>query len=212
MKSTAYNCKHPAVRGPSAQVSATRQPQPTRNAAGEVCFADAPHFRPNLTPAQVLKDGAFGGTYYRKITSAVTGQTYEDVHLEFPAEWFKGLPPKAYKNSRYRADVNKWQVECGGALDMWESSGWISDIDPYGWFQWYCRFYLGRRSSDDERQISRFNGVAGPKGRFRNQLLNKVVAAGARHDDPSISPVIRQTLHHWAVEITEQQVQKAKKK
>jgi hypothetical protein len=62
-----------------------------------LCFGDAPHFRPNLTPAQVLKDGAFGGTYFRQISSAVTGETYQDVHLEFPEEWFKGLHPKAYK-------------------------------------------------------------------------------------------------------------------
>ena len=85
--------------------------------------------------SQVLKDGAFGGTYYRKITSAVTGETYEDVHQEYPEEWFKGMAPKSYKNATYRGDVNKWGVECGGALDMWESSGWISDVDPYGWFQ-----------------------------------------------------------------------------
>jgi len=46
---------------------------------------------------------------------------------------------------------------------MWEGSGWISDIDPYGWFQWYCRFYMGRRSTDDDRQIARGMGVMGPK-------------------------------------------------
>ena len=86
---------------------------------------------------------------------------------------------------------------------MWESSGWISDCDPYGWFQWYCRFYSGRRSSDDARQISRWMKSAGVKGRFRSQICNKIIAAGARAEDARISPVIRQTLLHWGLEITE---------
>jgi hypothetical protein len=86
---------------------------------------------------------------------------------------------------------------------MWESSGWISDIDPYGWFQWYCRFYMGRRSSDDARQISRGNGVAGVKGRFRNQLIGRCSRARKCFDDVSISPVIRQALLHWGYELTE---------
>ena len=94
---------------------------------------------------------------------------------------------------------------------MWESSGWISDADPYGWFQWYCRFYQGRRTSDDARQIQRWKGVAGIKGRFRSQLCNKLCKASAASNknklasvvtDISISPAIRQTLWHWALEIT----------
>ena len=60
----------------------------------------------------------------------------------------------------------------------------------YGWYQWYCRFYQGRRCSDDARQISRWLKSAGPKGRFRSQLCNKILAAGARHDDVSIRYVI----------------------
>jgi 1-acyl-sn-glycerol-3-phosphate acyltransferase len=81
---------------------------------------------------------------------------------------------------------------------MWEDSGWITKIDPYGWFMWYCRFYLGRRSSDDDRQIGRGNGVFGPSGRWRKNLINKVVASGKKSEvgceDAAISPVIRQLL------------------
>lgn len=83
--------------------------------------------------------------------------------------------------------------------------GWIADSDPYGWFQWYCRFYRGRRCNDDERQISRWLKSAGPKGRFRSQLCNKIIGQGAisQINNVSISPVIRQTLLHWGLEITE---------
>lgn len=179
---------------------------------GEWEFSDFPNFRPNLSPSEVIKDGAFGGTYFRKITSFVTKETHENVHEEFPDDWFKGVRKNALTGQVYNAAHNKWGVECGGSLDMWESSGWIAPIDPYGWFQWYCRFTLGRRSTDDDRQISRFNGVAGPKGRFRSQLTNKVIASGRSFDDPSVSPVIRQTLHHWAYELNQKDFDKAKGK
>jgi hypothetical protein len=59
-------------------------------------------------------------------------------------------------------------------------------VQPYGWFQWYCRFYLGRRSEDDARQIARGLQVMGPTGRFRTQLLNKILQHGATYDDVSV--------------------------
>ena len=68
-----------------------------------------------------------------------------------------------YKN--YDPTVNTYKVKCGGDLEMWESSGWIKEVDPYGWFMWYCRFYLGRRCEDDERQIGRWKNCTGPKGK-----------------------------------------------
>jgi hypothetical protein len=70
-------------------------------------------------------------------------------------------------------------------------------------FQWYCRFYQGRRSEDDERQLGRWLGVAGPTGRWKNNLIAKCVAAKAKFDDPKVSPVVRQTLHHWGYALTE---------
>lgn len=86
------------------------------------------------------------------------------------------------------------------------------DCDPYGWFQWYCRFYQGRRCSDDARQVSRWLKSAGPKGRFRSQLCNKILAANTSHDDRSISPVIRQTMLHWGLDITPQVLEQHKKR
>ena len=74
----------------------------------------------------------------------------------------------------------------------------------------YRRFYLGRRTEDDARQISRWRGVAGEKGRWKNALCNKILAAGegsARVDDTGISPVIRQTLLHWGYELTKRDLE-----
>ena len=92
----------------------------------------------------MLQLGSFGGTYFRSITSSVTGEQYKAkrVLAEFPKEWFDGLDIKIQVASKtYDKHVNRYRVKCGGSLDMWESSGWISAIDPYGWFMWY-RFYL----------------------------------------------------------------------
>lgn len=173
-------------------------------------------FRPNRTPEEVLRAGSFGGTYFRPITSAVTNVRYKakDVLKDtVDPSWIKGLDLKTQlTSSTYRPSVNKYGVKCGGSLGMWESSGWISDSDPYGWFQWYCHFYQGRRCSDDARQISRWLKSAGPKGRFRSQLCNKILAANTTPHDQSISPVIRQTLLHWGLEITPEILEQHRKR
>jgi len=185
------------------------QPVPKKSSHGSLLFADHPEFKPNLTPAEVLQMGSFGGTYFRPITSGVTGTSYKSAHKEFPADWFEGLEIKAQVTAKkYNPAVNRYGVKCGGDLDMWEGSGWISNIDPYGWFQWYCRFYLGRRSTDDDRQISRARGVMSDKGRFRNQLIGRCARAGREFNDANVSPVIRQTLQHWGYVLTERDFDK----
>ena len=78
--------------------------------------------------------------------------------------------------------------------------------------RWYTRFWQGRRSWDDERQISRWSKVCGEKGRWRTNLIAKVVAAGAAFDDPKVSPVVRQTLLHWGYELTQADFVKYAKK
>jgi hypothetical protein len=172
-------------------------------------------FHPNRTPNEVLRGGAFGGTYFRSIISAVTNQqfTAKQALETLPKEWIEDIDKKTMLTSQtYNQQVNKYKTKCGGSLGMWESSGWISDADPYGWFQWYCRFYQGRRCSDDKRQISRMLGVCGPKGRFKSQLCNKIIAANTKFNDTSISPVIRQTLWHWGLEITEDILEEHRKR
>jgi len=103
----------------------------------------------------------------------------------------------------YDKSVNKYGVSCGQSLDAWETSGWITSWDPYGWYHWYCNFYQGRRCEDDDRQMSRWKNCAGPTGRWKGNLAAKVIAARASYDDPGVSPVVRQTLLHWGYELTE---------
>lgn len=177
-------------------------PAPTRDAAGIFHFSDTPAFTPNLSPAEVLRAGSFGGCYFRTIASTVTGRVHAEAWRELPVEWLAGVSQAAVSGASYDAAKNAFKVKSGADLDEWESSGWITAMDPFGWFQWYTRFFQGRRSWDDERQISRWAAVAGDKGRWRRNLIAKVVAAGAAFDDASISPVVRQTLQHWGLRVS----------
>ena len=180
-------------------------PLPTRNKSGYLKFEDAPNFTPNVTPKEVLQNGSFGGTYFRPIYSTVTGLNYDRVWNELPANWLEGLNiKKVIASPDYDKRVNTYKVKCGGDQEMWESSGWIKEQDPYGWFMWYCRFYLGRRSDDDKRQIIRWRNFAGVKGRFRNSLIVRIDRRGKEFDDPSVSPVVRQNLQQWGYKLTKE--------
>lgn len=169
-----------------------------------VRFLDYPDFRPNLSPRQIFKLGSFGGTYWRVIHSSVTGKSYKNRHRRFPREWFRGIGPEYLTASwdDYDKGLNKYRVRVGTSLEFWESKGWIDSKHPYGWVEWYCDFYSGKRSRDDERQIKRWLELAGPKGRFRKWLINQITANGADFDDASVSPKIRQTLQHWGYRLT----------
>ena len=90
-------------------------------------------------------------------------------------------------------------VDCQ-LLRFSENKGWINPHHPYGWFQWYFRYFLGRRSVDDEKQIKRWKGIA---SRFNGKLVKMIKDANSRFDDYSISPKIRQILLHWGYELTE---------
>ena len=171
-------------------------------------------FKPNKTPKQVLQMGAFGGTYFRPIHSSVTDKDYtpSEAMRGLPKSWFEGIDLKTkITSSKYDKKVNKYDVKCGSTLEAWENSGWIDKQDPYGWFQWYCRYYNGRRTSDDERQIGRWLKLAGPNGRFRRTLMNKIIKKGTTYDDASVSPVIRQVLLHWGYQLTKTDLERYRK-
>ena len=110
------------------------------------------HDNPNKTPAEVINEGAFGGTYFRNIYSGINDKCYRNSGKEFD---FLGNVDSKYYSSNFYVSVNKYGVKCSTSLRFWEEKGWINSIDPYGWFQWYCRYFSGRRCSDDARQIDR---------------------------------------------------------
>lgn len=168
-----------------------------RRSDNTLIFRDYPEFRPNRTPAQMFQAGIFGGTYFRPIYSQVTKRNHRNNHLKFPKSWFTGIDVTLDSPDK---KLNKYGVLSGTSLKYWESRGWITRHDPYGWVQWYCNFYKGRRTPDDERQIKRWMGVAGTSGRFRTRLINMCKAAKVRRNNASISPTIRQLLLQWGVE------------
>jgi hypothetical protein len=150
----------------------------------EIIFKDYPDFRPDLTPEEVMLRGSFGGTYFRPIYCCVTGKNYKNVHREF--SWAQNVDEKKMSSQIYQKEVNRYKVECGSSLELWQSKNWIKQIDPYGWFQWYCRFYEGRRCYDDKRQIGRWKKI---KTRFMKYLLRRPP-----------SKKVCQVFQHWALD------------
>jgi hypothetical protein len=96
-----------------------------------------PEFLPQLTPAQMLRLGVFGGKYMT------------DCRREFPKSWFARarLSPDGRDSAR-----NFFGVHASQPLSEWRRKGWIHPDDPRGWFQWYCRYYIGRRLPDEDRR------------------------------------------------------------
>jgi hypothetical protein len=143
-----------------------------------VKFKDYPEFRPDYTPKQMFQQGIMEGSYFRYITSSITGKTYKDQYLEFP--FFKNIPIKKLANGNWDNSINKYKVHASLSLKYWEEHGWIKPQDPYGWIQWYCRFYTGRRTLDDNRQIER--------------ALKLLLRFGQRKNK---SDRVKQSLLHW---------------
>ena len=134
-----------------------------------------PDFRPDLTPAEMLRLGVFGGKYLR------------DCRNEFPASWFKGA--KLAAGDHAEKALNYFGVDASQPLSEWKQKGWLYPDDPRGWFQWYCRYYIGRRMEDDARQIRRWKA-------FRRHVQQ--VKANCDAGDPFCRPRQRQALLHWA--------------
>ena len=110
----------------------------------------------------------------------------------------KNIDQKFYCSDYHDVSVNIYDIKCRTSLR--ENTGWINEIDLYGWFQWYFRYWLCRRSELDERQINRWKRIV---SRFRGKLVKMIKDAGSKFDYYSISPKIRQILLHCGYELTE---------
>ena len=134
-----------------------------------------PEFRPELTPAEMLRLGVFGGKYMT------------DCRDEFPANWFTRAKLSPEKRD---PDLNFFGIDASQPLSVWKAKGWICEDDPRGWFQWYCRYYMGRRlPSEDERQIKRW------------RQMRRHVRQIEKHCEPGdvfCRKRQRQALLHWA--------------
>lgn len=135
-----------------------------------------PEFKPQLTPKEMLELGVFGGLYFG------------DRPKEFPRDWFN-KNAKISKDGKQHSELNYYGVLASQPLSVWQQKGWIHPDDPRGWFQWYCRYYLGRRHEDDERQIKRWKAIT----RHIAQ-----VAHNCREGDQTCRRRQRQAILHWA--------------
>jgi hypothetical protein len=136
-----------------------------------------PDFKPQLTPAEMLELGVFGGRYMT------------DCKNEFPKAWFKKA--KLYSGTSPVGDkeLNFFKVIASQPLSVWKKKGWIHPQDPRGWFQWYCRYHMGRRSEDDLRQIKRWKAIVRHVAQVRKNC---------EPGDFNCHRNQRQALLHWA--------------
>ena len=131
-------------------------------------------FQPELTPREMLKLGVFGGKYMN------------DCRDEFPKSWFVGAKLSPVKKD---ISLNYFSVDASQPLSEWQRKGWIHPQDPRGWFQWYCRYYMGRRTDDDARQIKRWRA-------FRRHA--SAVKKNCEKYNFNCRRRQRQALLHWA--------------
>ena len=133
-----------------------------------------PEFTPELKPKEMLELGIFGGRYMT------------DCRREFPSSWFKRA---RLCHEKHDATPNFFKVNASQPLAVWKKKGWIYHEDPRGWFQWYCRYYLGRRCPDDQRQIQRWRAMRRHIAQITQHCPPRALDCRRRQ---------RQALLHWA--------------
>ena len=153
--------------------------------AGYVYFLTAPEgrefdprFQPQLTPQEMLEMGIFGGKYMTDCTG------------EYPPEWFANA---RLCHERHLPELNYFGVNASQPLSVWRAKGWIYHEDPRGWFQWYCRYYRGRRCPDDDRQIGRWKAMERHIAQVKKNCPEGILACRRKQ---------RQALLHWAYDST----------
>ena len=139
-----------------------------------------PAFTPDLTPKELLKIGVFGGAYF----IGVDGLIPDDL----PKSWFAGV--KLSHDQDKHKEYNYFGVRASQPRKVWLEKGWIAKEDPHGWFQWYCRYYLGRRlPEEDQRQIKRWKAIVRHVAQVKKNC---------KKGDETCRPRQRQALLHWA--------------
>lgn len=152
-------------------------------------------FKPMFSPQEMLKKGIFGGEYF---------YNYK-FNSDLPKNYFIGIEKSYYRSSKYDPLKNCFKVRSGQTREDWKKNGWMHADDQRGWFEWYCKYYLGRRHIDDERQIKRWLSFCGPKGRWRNSIYSKIHSYGIDIKlSSNFSIRIQQSLLHWSYMINEQ--------
>lgn len=162
-------------------------------------FLDFPDFQPDLTPYEMFSAGIIGGSYFRNITSPKTNITYtSDDYKKFI--FLHKIPTYKLTTQTYDKSINKFKVKAGSSYEDWMNKNWIDETNaPRGWIEWYCHFYNGRRTNDDNRQIRRWINFASKKsGRFRIRFQNIITKENKNTID--CHPVIQQNLLEWAVD------------
>ena len=150
-------------------------------------------FKPTYTPKEMLAQGIFGGCYFASRPAD---------WFELPADWRAAIPEpinRRAKDDYYMVEHNRFKVKCGSSLQQWQDAGWINEQDPLGWFQWYCRWYQGIRTTDDARQMRRWKSFV---ARHMSQLTNQVGGPNGLHN-LDLYPTRRQALLHWAWDSTQ---------
>jgi len=140
-------------------------------------------FKPDLSPKEMLQLGVFCGVYMR------------DCIKEFPRDWF--VRAKLAKKGR-DCSLNYFGVQASQPLSIWKKKGWIHKDDPRGWFQWYARYYMGRRIPDeDARQIKRWKAMRRHIAQVKKNCPSTQLRTG-RKGDSACRPRQRQALLQWA--------------
>ena len=134
-----------------------------------------PDFKPELNPKEMLDLGIFGGKYMT------------DCINEFPDSWFDNAVLSEHKKD---PNLNLFKIDASMPLSHWQEKGWIFEDDPRGWFQWYCRYFIGRRLVDEDiRQIKRWKSIRRHLGAIKKNCMP---------GDLSCRKKQRQALLHWA--------------
>jgi hypothetical protein len=134
-----------------------------------------PEFTPHLTPKEMLELGVFGGVYF------------SDIPSDLPKSWFKKA--KLSPDGKKHKELNYFTVNASQPLSVWKKNGWIHPQDPRGWFQWYARYYIGRRSPDDKRQIKRWKAMTRHITQIGKNCRARDIFCRSRQ---------RQAVLHWA--------------